>query len=443
MKAEWFYAKNKQKVGPVTEEQLKELVRSGELSRNDMVWKEGMAKWTEAGQVEGLFPAPANLTAGPPPLPPDEPAPTKQRTSEDWWKRLVADKLLLLSACLVVSLLMTCLLSGALPSLLPVLSLANLGLLVAVAVIGFIRFMRFAMRDNLHGRWNPLEGDHPWIEFVRGGTLTRSDGYTASFLFNKDNTIDVWQEGKAGKTWKVISLGTHELVIQDQHGKLRRYKKGKTLEEKQANPFHRLLHRDRADDLPGSWVPIDGSGKWLQFTKDGAIVFSDGKAGRYTVMGEEPNEIIRVTMADGSACEYRVMSLSKTQLVIVEGTEARTYSRHGQTKSAVASASQKEQEQGPPGDTPTERGASGGVGGGLGGVWNWLTKWKCPKCGQRAAKKTDTSYHEKGQRVQTGWDSQTKTDRQMVYSYGVREESFACKACGHQWVERSNYSGPA
>jgi hypothetical protein len=61
MTAEWYYAKNKQKVGPLTAAQLKQLVRSGELSRNDMVWKEGMAKWTPAGQVKGLFPIPAEV----------------------------------------------------------------------------------------------------------------------------------------------------------------------------------------------------------------------------------------------------------------------------------------------------------------------------------------------------------------------------------------------
>jgi antitoxin component YwqK of YwqJK toxin-antitoxin module len=55
MTAGWYYAKNKQKVGPLTAAQLKQLARSGELARNDMVWKEGMAKWTPAGQVKGLF----------------------------------------------------------------------------------------------------------------------------------------------------------------------------------------------------------------------------------------------------------------------------------------------------------------------------------------------------------------------------------------------------
>lgn len=432
MTAEWYYAKNKQKVGPVTEAQLKELVRSGELGRDDMVWKQGMGKWTEAAQVEGLFPAPAKQASGPPPLPPDMPAPTKQRTSEDWWKRLLADKLLLVSACLAVSLLLTCLLSGALPDLLPVLSLANLGLLIAVAVFGFARFMRFARRDNLHGRWNPLEGDHPWIEFVRGGTLTRSDGYTASFRFNKDNTIDVWQDGKAGKTWKVISLGTHELVIQDQHGKLRRYRKGKTLEQKHANPFH----KDRTDDLPGSWVPIDGSGKWVQFTKDGAIVSSEGGAGRYTVTGEEPNEIIRVTMADGSACEYRIMSLSKTQLVIVEGPEARTYSRQGQTKSAASSASHSGQEQGTPDDAPGDQG-TGGAQGALAGFWNWLSgNWRCPKCKSRNTTEFSREVADTRQEVQTDWTAAQGQHRpQAVFNIITYHAKCQCNNCGYDWIQ--------
>ena len=73
MTAEWYYAKNKQKVGPVTEAQLKELVHSGELSPTDMVWKQGTAKWMQASQVEGLIEAgPSEIVRGSvsPPLPP-------------------------------------------------------------------------------------------------------------------------------------------------------------------------------------------------------------------------------------------------------------------------------------------------------------------------------------------------------------------------------------
>jgi tetratricopeptide (TPR) repeat protein len=76
MVAEWYYARNKQKFGPLTETQLKELVRSGELSATDMVWKQGMAKWMQVSQVEGLIEASPQQAAGssvPPPLPPPVP----------------------------------------------------------------------------------------------------------------------------------------------------------------------------------------------------------------------------------------------------------------------------------------------------------------------------------------------------------------------------------
>ncbi len=31
----------------------------------------------------------------------------------------------------------------------------------------------------------------------------------------------------------------------------------------------------------------------------------------------------------------------------------------------------------------------------------------------------------------------------MVYSYGIREETYECQECGHTWVEESPYSYPA
>jgi hypothetical protein len=65
--APWHYARAGQSFGPVTEEQLHDLAKSGQLSPSDLVWTAGMAQWTEAGQVKGLFPeAPVGA---PPPLP--------------------------------------------------------------------------------------------------------------------------------------------------------------------------------------------------------------------------------------------------------------------------------------------------------------------------------------------------------------------------------------
>ena len=43
------------KIGPITDADLKQLAISGNLSPSDQVWKEGMAGWTTAGNLKGLF----------------------------------------------------------------------------------------------------------------------------------------------------------------------------------------------------------------------------------------------------------------------------------------------------------------------------------------------------------------------------------------------------
>jgi hypothetical protein len=73
MEAQWHYAKDKQKFGPVSIDRLKELARSGELGPADMVWKEEIAGWILARQVRELFDCatsqPIMVPPAPPPLP--------------------------------------------------------------------------------------------------------------------------------------------------------------------------------------------------------------------------------------------------------------------------------------------------------------------------------------------------------------------------------------
>jgi regulator of protease activity HflC (stomatin/prohibitin superfamily) len=52
----WFYARDKQKVGPVTLAQLRALLQSGKLKHTDMVFREGWKKWVAAHSVKNLFP---------------------------------------------------------------------------------------------------------------------------------------------------------------------------------------------------------------------------------------------------------------------------------------------------------------------------------------------------------------------------------------------------
>ncbi len=55
MAAEWYYTTNKQQMGPVTWDELRELVEVGILKPHDMVWCEGMDEWVKAINQSGLF----------------------------------------------------------------------------------------------------------------------------------------------------------------------------------------------------------------------------------------------------------------------------------------------------------------------------------------------------------------------------------------------------
>jgi membrane protease subunit (stomatin/prohibitin family) len=60
---------NGQTAGPFNFQQLQQMVQSGQLSRNTYVWKQGMAGWEMAGNVQELSP----LFSAPPPPPPPPP----------------------------------------------------------------------------------------------------------------------------------------------------------------------------------------------------------------------------------------------------------------------------------------------------------------------------------------------------------------------------------
>lgn len=64
--SEWYYARGGQQSGPVTWEQLGEIARTGGLDpAKDLVWTASMKDWTPAGQVAGLFAAPATPSGTP------------------------------------------------------------------------------------------------------------------------------------------------------------------------------------------------------------------------------------------------------------------------------------------------------------------------------------------------------------------------------------------
>src|SRR5262245_11717459 len=69
MEAEWFYSEHGQQAGPCTAIQLRELVQSGRVLAQDLVWKQGMSEWIPVASIPGLarFLPPASetgMTAG-------------------------------------------------------------------------------------------------------------------------------------------------------------------------------------------------------------------------------------------------------------------------------------------------------------------------------------------------------------------------------------------
>lgn len=63
----WYYAKDGQRVGPVTAAQLQQLVSSGQLPATTQVWSEALGNWKPLNTVPELM---AGQSAPPPPPPP-------------------------------------------------------------------------------------------------------------------------------------------------------------------------------------------------------------------------------------------------------------------------------------------------------------------------------------------------------------------------------------
>ena len=61
----WFFASQGQQQGPYPETQLRELIASGAVTAETLVWSEGMSGWQKAGDIPGLL---SGAAGGPPPL---------------------------------------------------------------------------------------------------------------------------------------------------------------------------------------------------------------------------------------------------------------------------------------------------------------------------------------------------------------------------------------
>lgn len=56
MSDQWYVARNKQRIGPFSSAQLRQMASSGQLMPTEMVLQRGETKWCAAGALQGLFP---------------------------------------------------------------------------------------------------------------------------------------------------------------------------------------------------------------------------------------------------------------------------------------------------------------------------------------------------------------------------------------------------
>lgn len=69
MANDWFYLNGEEQVGPYPGEQLHELISAETITRETLIWTEGMPEWLPASEVENLF-SPEAVTAEPEAAPP-------------------------------------------------------------------------------------------------------------------------------------------------------------------------------------------------------------------------------------------------------------------------------------------------------------------------------------------------------------------------------------
>lgn len=77
--AEWYYIGHYGQLGPLTHEQIQELVSGGVIVRETFVWRTGMSDWLPASRLPEL--QASFVAADPYVAPPPPPAPSRQTTT--------------------------------------------------------------------------------------------------------------------------------------------------------------------------------------------------------------------------------------------------------------------------------------------------------------------------------------------------------------------------
>jgi hypothetical protein len=271
--AEWHFTQSGQQSGPVTWTRLRELAASGTLRSTDQVWKAGLPNWVPVHTVTGLLPE--RLVTPPgrssPPSPPvvagsgnDATATSrgqllgyKQEAWDEVWERCRQYRTLLicLGSASIVILVVGILLIASLRSDdsggRALLGLMCPGCVLMPLAIGVwivsepIRKRGEARKaaaakeaeeasrwENLHGRWEPIDGQGAALQFTEDGALIRQDGLIAKYRIRPGDLIELYADDSPTTIqFKVMSFSEHELAL-TADGQGKHYIRGKTHTEK-------------------------------------------------------------------------------------------------------------------------------------------------------------------------------------------------------------------
>ena len=453
MADEWHYAKDGNQHGPVSASELKQLAASGTLATGDLVWKEGMDEWKPASKVKGLFfkselTSPDSLQSVPAAAPPA--LPQKPESAVENWhysiggnqngpvsfeelKRLAAADQLGPSDLIWREGDSDWQLASAVDGLLPdkpktskaeppPLSPASAQPASPTASPGgwFKKAHQWVgwkiNAPHFPGRWISVDDQSLWMEFFQGNEFRHSDGTTGKWdVLDEGKYLDIVVPDGTVHRYTILNFqggigGT--LQIQDQNGSALSFKKGKTLAQQEVGKAFSKLNPfavNRAELLVSVWQHATNEQQWFQFTDDGAFIASHGPAGRYTFSGENPNEVIEITLADESTKTWKIVSLSATQLVFAEDGDTTILRKSG----AKTSAGNRAKSHGTP---EPEKQASRTKKGFFGQLFS--TSDSCPECGSKNTESAEIEL------------SSVVSDRPAMRKH----DRVQCDDCGYWWL---------
>jgi hypothetical protein len=349
----WFYSKNNEKLGPVTLDEIKDLINKSDLSNNSLIWQVGTQDWVELHSIINLTHKPI-LNSEPPPLPPKDhmncqPLPKsnqKQDSSTEKEKnslnsKQITDYLLILLA-IIAAIVSICNPSMA-------------SLIFYLAIISGIRYWFFRSR-NLTGLWIPRSDSDIWVEIKENNQFVFEDGRKGEIKkCINDSFIEFTSDLQGIKLWKIVKFksvigGTFKYISikQDCTTNIDYYQ----YHDSNVNPRDSDVKKVLAN-LSQTWIYRENNKQWISITKDMAISYSNGKAGSIACRGIwyenfndcPPCKIISVKLTDGTISNYRLISVTKNQLILSQNGKPLVYLSNG------LKAESNSKQNGPPENT--------------------------------------------------------------------------------------------